>query len=303
MDEIQLTVLFATRNGAKILRRTLERYLELSPPSVGWELIVVDNGSTDASLEILESFASRLPLRILSEPRAGKNRAVNAGVEARRGELVVFTDDDILPDRAFLVGWEPVLTQHLAFDMFGGRIAPTFEQPPPAWLRTSSRESATMFAARDLPEGEVAAGEFYGGNMAVRTRVFDAGYRFDEDIGPNSTDADYPMGSETEFCFRLERMMGARGWFVRAPLVEHPIKAWQWTPQAWVRRSFRSGRGRAYIAQAHKRPVRRPALRWLDLLRIFSPLIRHRFRGLSAWHFRRGFDTEMARWSDRSGGQ
>jgi hypothetical protein len=296
MRDVRLSVLMATRNGERVLDRTLSRYLEQQAPAVGWELIVVDNGSTDGSAAILDRYRARLPLRVMSEPRAGKNRALNLGLTARAGDMVVFTDDDVLPDPDFLVAWERMLDQHPEFDLFGGRISPVFEVPLPDWLVNSSETYTMMFGVRDLAEGEVGPGEFYGANMAVRGRVLDAGHRFDENIGPNADDADYPMGSETEFCFRLARTTGARNWFTRDPRVDHLVPPEHWSEKALVRRSFRGGRGRAYIMHAHGRPVSRPRLTWLDRLQLSSSVQERRFLALRALHFRRGFDFEDRRW-------
>src|SRR5215471_5623735 len=98
-----LTVLIATRNGAHTLPRCLAALGQLIAPVGGWKLIVVDNGSTDATREIVESFADRLPLTYLLEPRPGKNAALNAGLDHVEGDLVVFTDDDVLARPDWLV--------------------------------------------------------------------------------------------------------------------------------------------------------------------------------------------------------
>ena len=80
-----------------------------------------------------------------------------------------------------------------------------------------------MFAHRDLPEGPINADEIYGPNMAVRTSIFDQGFRFDEKIGPNDADSDYPMGGETDFCWRVAQS-GAGCWFAKEPLVQHIVR-------------------------------------------------------------------------------
>ena len=295
VSEIQLSVMLATRNGEHVLRRTLEGYVNAQLPSAPWELLVIDNGSTDGSVAILESFRSRLPLRVITESRPGKNRALNAGLEVRRGQLVVLTDDDAVPEKSFLVAWERVLGEHLDIDLFGGRIRPFFEVPPPRWLLASPHEFALMFGERDLAEGAVDAGELYGGNMAIRARVFDAGNRFAEGIGPDGSDSEYPMGSEVEFCLRVARS-GAKSRFNRGPVVDHIVRPSQWTKKAWIRRAFRSGRGRAYIMYAHKNKISLPKVTWLDLLHMASPFRHQRYRALRALHLRRGFDMERARW-------
>ena len=74
-----LTVLFATRNRAELLRDVLEAYCHLQSPAGGWKLVVVDNGSTDQTPQVVSSFADRLPLHLVIEPRLGKNVALNSG--------------------------------------------------------------------------------------------------------------------------------------------------------------------------------------------------------------------------------
>jgi glycosyltransferase involved in cell wall biosynthesis len=84
MQKVQMTVLLATRNGERVLARTLEGYCRASAPPVGWKLVIVDNGSTDATPDIIKSFKKRLPLDALVEPVPGKSRALNAGLPGRR---------------------------------------------------------------------------------------------------------------------------------------------------------------------------------------------------------------------------
>ena len=82
MRNIQLTVLIASRNGECVLPRVLAGYRGVVSPPVAWKLLVVDNGSTDATPQILDSFKRDLPLQVLDEPVPGKSRALNAGLAA-----------------------------------------------------------------------------------------------------------------------------------------------------------------------------------------------------------------------------
>src|SRR6516225_223426 len=117
-----LTVLIATRNGARTLPRCLGALAGLTSPPGGWKLVVVDNGSTDATREIVASFADRLPLTFLLEPRHGKNAALNAGLGSVEGDLVVFTDDDTLPRPDWLVEMRRAADEHRSFSIFGGSV-------------------------------------------------------------------------------------------------------------------------------------------------------------------------------------
>ena len=76
-----LTILMATRNRAQILREVLESYCRIVPPHDGWKLVVIDNGSTDETTQVLDSFQNRLPLQVLSESRPGKSCALNTGLK------------------------------------------------------------------------------------------------------------------------------------------------------------------------------------------------------------------------------
>ena len=83
----------ATRNRAAQLGRVLERYCDLQSPPGGWKAIVVDNGSSDETRGVVQSFVSRIPVEYIREDRGGKMVALNAGIPAIAGEVVVLTDD------------------------------------------------------------------------------------------------------------------------------------------------------------------------------------------------------------------
>ena len=108
----------------------------------------------------------------------GKNRALNTGVDAVEGKFVVVTDDDAMPTASFLTAWEQFLGKHEEYGLFGGRIEPLFEVPPPKWLLKRRALFAMMFAERDLPEGPVASDEIYGPTwrcgQRCSTAVFDS---------------------------------------------------------------------------------------------------------------------------------
>lgn len=236
-----MTVIFATYNGGGTLRRVLEAHARLQPPVGGWQLVAVDNGSTDSTASILTDFAGRLPLTRLQQPTPGKNHALNLGLGAVTGDLVVFTDDDTVPHEDWLQQLRRVADTQPRFDVFGGSVQPGWDTHPPAWLLTCVPLDVT-YSLTDpkLPDGPVGPGLIFGPNMAVRAGVFAEGHRFDPNIGPNRRS--YAMGSETELTKRLVRHGVACGHF-GAAVVEHIIRPHQMR-RGWVlRRAIRFGRG------------------------------------------------------------
>lgn len=300
MRNIELTILFATRNGEGVVARTLEGYCRIETPKQNWKLVVVDNGSTDSTPGIIKAFKGRLPLEHLYEPIAGKNRALNVGLAAIEGSVVILTDDDAIPSSDFLRAWANVFHSKPEYELFGGSIRPLFETPPPKWLVKDRSRFDILFATRNLPEGPINAAEIYGPNMAVRTSVFNRGFRFNENIGPNGSDPDYPMGGETEFCRRLE-LSGVSSWNANEPLVFHIIRAHQLDATYWAKRAYRHGRGVARekweIGQVSINRMSRPYLirllsRLRNRVRMLSPLPAQRLKGMFGYHSSLGFEDE-----------
>jgi glycosyltransferase involved in cell wall biosynthesis len=241
-----LTVLFATKNRAQILRQVLEAYCQLHPPRGGWKLVVVDNGSTDDTEQIAFVFKERLPLQFVVEPSAGKNLALNTGLEHVEGDLTVLTDDDAFPRADWLIQLRKAADEQLGFSTFGGTITPRWEVAPPPWVRWI-RDAGPVYTLTDqsLREGPIPGYLVFGPNMAVRATIFRSGVRFDTAIGPRGSS--YPMGSETEILLRLEKQ-GHRAWHVEHAVVEHFIRKEQLTKEWVLQRAKRWGRGRYRIS-------------------------------------------------------
>lgn len=239
-----LVVLFATHNGEAVLPLTLEGYTRQVAPGVSWKIVVVDNASTDRTPEILRAFQSRLPLEIISQPVPGKNRSLNAALPSLDTEFAIISDDDAIPAPDFLAEWQKTNLERSTHDLFGGRIEPHFQVQPQAWMRDNRFEYVILFAERDLPEGPIPAIDIFGPNMAVRTKLFRAGIHFNESIGPDGSNPNYGMGSETEFCQRVEAA-GHPAWFAAGPAVQHVVRPHQVTEKFWLGRAYRHGYGYA----------------------------------------------------------
>ncbi len=233
-----ISVLFATHNGAVTLPLMLRSLVELDP--VDYEVIAVDNASNDDTPGVLEAFKASLPLKVLQQPKRGKNASLNLGLAACGGELIVLTDDDIIADRNWLTTFQACAEGHPDVDLFGGTIAAHWTTPPTSSL-LDAVNIAMMFGMTpsNVCDGPVSPLNIWGANMMVRRRVFDAGHRFDESIGPS--DGQYIMGSESEFNTRIEKN-GYKNWFCTGARVEHIIRKHQVTAEWVIQRSFRYGR-------------------------------------------------------------
>src|SRR5260370_16156766 len=97
-----ISVIIPTFNRAAMLRATLESFAAQSIPKNRYEVIVVDDGSKDATRGVCRDFASRIQLKYLHIDNSGTSAAKNTGILASRGKLLLFSDDDDIADRRLL---------------------------------------------------------------------------------------------------------------------------------------------------------------------------------------------------------
>jgi len=233
----QVSVIVATRNRAESLRRLLPRLLELSP-GLSWELIVADNGSTDDTSQVLAAMAGRV--RTVFEPQPGKSRALNRAMAAARGELLIFTDDDVEPDRAWLDELVAAARRHTDVDCFGGRITIDASAVPGWVLRSRLRQLLTSGHDYGDVEGPYPPNRFpIGPNMAVRRRALHGRQDvWPVDLGPGSA---IPVGDETAFFYRLGQGAARTRVYVPTAQVRHQPQAGYLTLGPALRRSYLGG--------------------------------------------------------------
>ena len=169
-----LSIVLCTYNRAPLLARALAALVAAASDDT--ELIVVDNNSTDGTADVVRRFMDgRLTVRLVHEPKQGLSFARNTGIGTATGELIAFTDDDVVVDR----GW--IASVQRAFERFpdaawvGGKVLPIWPAPPPRWL-TAARWAP--LALVDYGDHAFAIGPdrpvcSVGANLAVRRAAFD----------------------------------------------------------------------------------------------------------------------------------
>ena len=247
----QISVIIATYNRAKILRDTLEAFTHLIPPTGGWELIVIDNNSTDYTRQVCEEFAKILPIQYVFEHQQGKNYALNTGLEKANGELLVFTDDDVSPDAHWLLALERGAKRNPDAFIFGGGYREKVIGNVPTYVLKAIKGTVYFGGTRHREDmGPYVRGELPDGiNLTIRREIFfKYGYRYNVTFGPRGKGR--VSGGETELLLRL-REDGFKMIYLPDALVFHRWYPHQFALQRLLRRSFGIGRGEARLHPPH----------------------------------------------------
>lgn len=250
----RVSVLLATRDRAVLLHDTLAGIARQRPLDVPHEVIVVDNGSVDDTPAVVAQAQamSPVPLHSLVEPTPGKSHAMNRGVEMAGGDLIICTDDDILPDDDWLAQLVAGARRWPGYNIFGGRISLALPGEAPSWVSQLEGVALQHFAPAQA-EGPIERAPF-GPNFALRRSVLEH-QRFLHDLGPDGS-VDYAMGDETELFHRL-RDGGERFIYLPAAHVAHRILPAALTRRALVERAYRAGRGAVRVSGWYARPAPR----------------------------------------------
>lgn len=220
---MRITVAICTWNRSALLKETLEQVARLKiPQGVDWELLVINNNSTDATDDVLGSFLTRLPLRAVIEPEPGLSNARNRAVREAKGDYLIWTDDDVLVDEQWMTAYRDAFVRKPDAAIFGGNIEPWFAGTPPQWLLRVWSRVATAYASRDLGNEAVPLSKEvvpFGANFAVRT-IEQRKYLYDPQLGVRP---DNIMGGEETTVIRSMLADGIAGWWVPEARVRHYI--------------------------------------------------------------------------------
>jgi glucosyl-dolichyl phosphate glucuronosyltransferase len=174
-SEVDVSVVISTYNRADVLGGALQSLMEQDASRVRFEVVVVDNNSTDHTPEVVSTFRGRSPhVSYVFEPRQGVSYGRNAGILGSGGQIIAFTDDDLRVTRRWIATIWRALGEHPEVECVGGKVLPSSDRGWPKWLTRDHWAPLALFDYGDT--------EFYAnagrrvclgtGNSAYRRDVF-----------------------------------------------------------------------------------------------------------------------------------
>ena len=253
---IDVSLVVCTRNRAEALHLCLDAIARLNFRG-NWELVVVDNGSTDDTREKIDAFAqtANFPVKYVYLGKPGLGRARNAGISETSGEIIAFTDDDCYVDPDFLTEICNAFSE-VDVGYTSGRIRLYDPEDYPVTINESL--DPQVFP----PNTFVAAGGIQGANMAIRREVLDQVKGFDARFGSGAL---FPS-EDCEMACRASNF-GWKGRYVPEIVVwhHHGRKAAD-VPK--LRKSYAIGRGAYHMKLLSMEGTRLHGIKaWLLLFR------------------------------------
>jgi glycosyltransferase involved in cell wall biosynthesis len=228
-----VSVVICCHNSAAVLPPTLTHLAaQAVDPSVRWEVVVIDNASTDDTVAVAMRYwpaSAPAPLRVISEPRLGLRYARERGIAESSGDIVAFVDDDNWVCPVWVQTVHDVMRQHPAIGALGSVVEPEFDIAPPSWFSRVSHLYAV--GPEGAPSGDVTTSHLIcGAGLSVRrqalTDIRDKGFR---PVGIGRQGSGFGAGEDIEMNYAL-RLSGWRLWVDPRLRVRHflPARRLRW---------------------------------------------------------------------------
>lgn len=289
-----VSVVICCYNSATRLRDTLVHLAAQDCATISWEVLVVDNNSTDSTAtvarEVWESLNTNIPLRIVREQRLGQAAARRTGVKQSTHEYILFCDDDnhLAPD--YIRKSCEILNSNLTLAAVGGRGRPVYEEVPPAWFENCLRFLACCPQSASDGIMKPGATMYTAGMLARRSALMNLwSSEFQGLLSGRIGTKSLSAGEDSEMSILLT-MSGYQLWYSSQLVFQHfiPVSRTRWQ---YIRKlRWATGRANARLLP-HKLLAlnNHDSIRSIWILQVLSSGVRallHMLRGTVDWNSR-----------------
>lgn len=284
-----ISVILCTHNRGRVFEETVRSFLECHTDGIEYELVVVDNNSTDGTSEIGAQFAASNPrIRYVMEPQEGLSHARNKGISVSFGEIVAFVDDDLYFSPFWLTAIYSAFKQRADMDCIGGKVILHFEADCPSWIEDDMKRIYGVTSFGDLEREIFPPERWIGCNMAFRRSVFKRIGVFNTSLG--RTPGTLLSGEDDEIAYRVENA-SLKTLYSPEAQVSHRISPARLTRQWVLSRYYWGGITEVALKQLSNDPLPRMMLAWRAVRKIMGLVRRWRY-GMGLLGMKFGFDMD-----------
>ncbi|MDP5337300.1 MAG: hormogonium polysaccharide biosynthesis glycosyltransferase HpsE [Nodularia sp. (in: cyanobacteria)] len=280
--KLNFTVAIPTYNGASRLPELLERLRnQIYTENFAWEIIVVDNNSTDNTAELIKSYQENwpcsYPLKYCFEAQQGAAYARKKAVEVASGEFIGFLDDDNYPAPTWVAAAYTFGEQHPLVGAYGGQVHGDFEVEPPenfdqiaSFLAITERGTEPH---RYEPQMKILPP---GAGLVVRKQAWEK--TVPQNLVLNHKGREAGLASEDLEVVLHIQLGGWEVWYNPEMHVYHQIPAWRLQKEHLVSIFRCVGLSRHHLRMLRTRPWQRPLASLLYLVNDLRKIIVHSFK-------------------------
>lgn len=268
---MKISILIASYNRSSSLLKFLQELTrQVVPQGLDWEVLIVDNNSTDGTSDAVAPFVQENPhrFRYFLETRQGKSAALNTGIKEARGEILAFTDDDCLPNLDWLSSIAGEFSTDPLLGAIGGRVELYDKQDKPVSIRTCTQRTLISTPSQLFSL-------LIGCNMAVHRRVCERVEEFDTLLGPGIRTRAL---EDMDFLYRIYKQ-GFKMVYSPAVLVFHNHGRRSDAEVQSLTRNYLIGRGAFYCKHILKRDRDILKIAYWEVLSLTRGLLRDLFSG------------------------
>ncbi|MDR3057858.1 MAG: glycosyltransferase family 2 protein [Prevotella sp.] len=272
---MKLSVIFCTYNREKYLYNALKSIATQDFPYQDYEIVMVNNNSTDSTEKICKKFQDDYPqmdFRYFLETNQGLSYARNRGVKESRGDILIFVDDDATVFDFYLSFIKLFFEAHPEVSACGGPIVPVYEVEKPKWLSHYTEQ----LIGGALYEGDKVKpfrnGKYPGGgNSAFRKEVFEKYGLFNVDLGRKGTGL---IGAEEKDLYDRLTRGGEVFYYLPQMGIHHYIPEKKLTESHFKELTYSIGkseriRTKAISAKAYNNRILSECKKWIGSLILF----------------------------------
>lgn len=259
-----ISVIICTRNATSRIGQTLRHLARQKVSGLPWEIIIVDNGSTDETAEMARRewpVDAPVPLRIFYEPTPGYNYAAEHGISHARYSVISHVHDDNWLEEDWIARVAAIFRSNPEIGACGGRTKANFECLPPAWF--SKFQENYAIGPQSERGGDItwSRGYLWGAGLSVRRTAWmqlkQRGFR--SRSSGRKAGQRLISGEDSEICYAL-RLAGWKLWYCEDLQLTHHIPATRLNWQ-YLRRLFRSFGGASALHDCYFYPLSHVSLR------------------------------------------
>jgi glucosyl-dolichyl phosphate glucuronosyltransferase len=256
-----ISVVICTRNRAELLREALASVVSQDYPRSRYEILVVDNNSTDHTVAVIEEFKGKADIVCVTEDRIGLCIARNSGWRTARGEYIAYFDDDAIAH----AGWLDAISDAIdrggsKIGVVGGRVDPIWQGERPPWLSDKIAGSLTIvdWGPRERVIADLSQAWLVGANMVVPKRLLESAGGFNPRLDRYK---DILLSSGDVF---LQKQLSQKGYkilYVPSISISHVVPASRLVQSWFCRRYYWQGISDAVMHSIEHAPTRRQRIR------------------------------------------